>query len=448
MYQSPIENANQPAGAEMSLAVETNSLLRSHDRIQNKPANVPFMRPELTDDEINEVIDTLRSGWLTTGPKVKKFEQNFAEAVNAPFAVAVNSCTAALHLAVEALGLKAGQAVLVPTMTFAATAEILLYKNAIPILVDCDPVTLNLDIRDARRKIEMLRAGELLRIADRNVQVVGIIPVHVGGHMLNVDEIKDFAREFGLWIVEDAAHAFPAAWRKDAESDWQFCGENTAAITCYSFYANKTITTGEGGMAVTNNEILAERIRLMSLHGLSRDAWQRYSDKGNWDYRIVAPGYKYNLTDIAAAIGIHQLARAEEMRQRRQSVAEIYLREFGRLREIELPPMGEDRLHSWHLFPIRLQLENLSIDRNEFIEELKRYGIGCSVHWRPLHLHPFYMKDFGWIEQHFPNASRLWKQIVSLPIFPSMTAEEVNYVVKVVKDLCRTHSKIDLSLVA
>ncbi|MEP6902205.1 MAG: DegT/DnrJ/EryC1/StrS family aminotransferase [Actinomycetota bacterium] len=406
------------------------------------------MRPELGDEEINEVINTLRSGWLTTGPKVKLFERNFAEIVHAPFAVALNSCTAALHLAVEALGLQAGQAVLVPAMTFAATAEIVLYKNAIPILVDCDPVTGNMDLHDARCKVEALRSGNLSFIADKDVNVVGMIPVHVGGYMLDIDEIKQFAEEFGLWIVEDAAHAFPSAWRKNAESDWQFCGENTAAVTCYSFYANKTITTGEGGMVVTNNEILAERIRLMSLHGLSHDAWNRYSTKGAWDYHIITPGYKYNLTDIAAAIGIHQLARAEEMRQQRQQIAELYLREFAGLKEIELPPSDENRLHSWHLFPIRLCLENLSINRNQFIEELKRCGIGCSVHWRPLHLHPLYAKKFGWREHHLPNATRVWSQLVSLPIFPSMTASEINHVIQVVKNLCQAYSKINLSQVA
>lgn len=410
--------------------------------------NVPFMRPELGEEEINEVIDTLRSGWLTTGPKVKLFEQRFAEAVNAPFSVALNSATAALHLAVEALGLHAGQAVLVPTMTFAATAEIVLYKNAIPILVDCDPITGNMDLQDARRKIADLRSGKLSFIADKDTEVVGMIPVHVGGYMLDVDEIKKFAEEFGLWIVEDAAHAFPAAWRKNSKSDWQVCGENTAAVTCYSFYANKTITTGEGGMAVTHNEILAEKIRLMSLHGLSRDAWKRYTETGNWDYRIIAPGYKYNLTDIAAAIGIHQLARAEEMRQQRREIAELYLREFAELKEVELPPNDENHLHSWHLFPIRLNLENLSIDRNEFIEALKWHGIGCSVHWRPLHLHPLYSKKFGWREKHLPNATRIWSQLVSLPIFPSMTASEINHVIKVLKKLCQAYSKTNLSLVA
>lgn len=406
------------------------------------------MRPELGDEEIHEVLDTLRSGWLTSGSKVRLFEQNFAKAVRAPFAIALNSCTAALHLAVEALGLHAGQAVLVPAMTFAATAEIVLYKNAIPILVDCDPVTGNMDLRDAQRKIEMLRAGKLSFVAGKKTEVVGIIPVHVGGFMLNVDEIKQFAEEFGLWIVEDAAHAFPSAWRKNSESKWQMCGENTAAVTCYSFYANKTITTGEGGMAVTNNEIIAERIRLMSLHGLSRDAWKRFTEDGDWDYRIITPGYKYNLTDIAAAIGIHQLARADELRLRRQQIAECYLREFAELKEIGLPPTDKDRVHSWHLFPVRLKLKDLSIDRNDFIEKLKRAGIECSVHWRPLHMHPLYGKRYGWREKHLPNATKMWPQLVSLPIFPSMTASEIDQVVKVVKNLCQAYSKNNLSMVA
>ena len=410
--------------------------------------NVPFMRPEMGEEEIGEVIETLRSGWLTTGPKVKLFEQNFANAVHAPFAVAVNSCTAALHLAVEALGLKAGQAVLIPSMTFAATAEIVLYKNAIPVLVDCDSVTGNMDLEDARRKIELLRSGEMSFIAEPNVEIVGIIPVHVGGYMLDIHKIKEFAEEFGLWIVEDAAHAFPAAWRKSEADEWQFCGENTADVTCYSFYANKTITTGEGGMAVTHNELLAERIRLMSLHGLSRDAWKRYTDKGTWDYQIVMPGYKYNLTDIAAAIGIHQINRAEKMRCQRSQIAEFYLQEFQQLEGVELPPNNINRLHSWHLFPLRLKLENLSINRNEFVEELKTQGINCSVHWRPLHLHPLYAEQIGWSNQHLPTATHLWERLISLPIFPGMTDTEVEYVVNTVVNLCSTHSKTNLFLAA
>ncbi len=427
------------------LVSKTKVFLQKPEGTLKQKVSVPFLRPELNEDEINEVVATLRSGWLTTGPKTKLFETNFAEIVNGSYAVALNSCTAALHLAVEALGLKAGQAVLIPTMTFAATAEIILYKNAIPILVDCDPVTGNMDLEDARRKIEDTRTGKLPFKVDREVEIVGIIPVHVGGFMLDVDEVKKFAKEFGLWIVEDAAHAFPSAWRKNSDSPWQYCGDNTADVTCYSFYANKTITTGEGGMAVTNDRKLEEKIRLMSLHGLSRDAWKRYTENGNWDYRIVAPGYKYNLTDIAAAIGIHQLARAEEMRLQREKVAELYLEMFSGIDEIELPPTDENRLHSWHLFPLRLNTKNLSINRNDFFDELKTRGIGCSVHWRPLHLHPFYRSEFNWRAGHLPAASHLWKRLISLPIFPAMRNEEIKYVINTVKDLCLTYSKKKLS---
>ncbi len=421
--------------------------------IGQKPAfgagvRVPFLRPEVGEAEIAEVIDTLRSGWLTTGPKVKMFEEDFAAAVNGKYAVAVNSCTAALHLAVEALGLSSGQAVLVPTMTFAATAEIVLYTGAVPILVDCDPETGNIDLDDARRKVYDIRAGRLSHIADSNIDIVGIIPVHVGGYMADVGKTREFASEFGLWVVEDAAHAFPSAWRPDAESPWQMCGDDTATVTCYSFYANKTITTGEGGMAVTNNEVIAEKIRLMSLHGLSRDAWKRYSDCGSWDYRIMAPGYKYNLTDIAAAIGIHQLARAEYMRLQREAVAEIYLERLGQISELELPPTDDNRMHSWHLFPIRLNTTSLSISRNEFIEELRLRGVGYSVHWRPLHLHPYYAEKVGWKEHDLPSASRLWPRLISLPIFPSMLSEEIAHVVEAIGSICTANSKKRLSLVA
>lgn len=420
--------------------------ISSSARSAEKDISVPFLRPALGEGEINEVIDTLKSGWLTTGPKTKLFEENFAEAVRGRYAVALNSCTAALHLAVEVLNLKAGQAVLVPTMTFAATAEIVLYKNAVPIPVDCDPVTGNMDLADAREKIRQIRAGKLSFVISPDAEIVGIIPVHVGGLMMNVKEIKDFAREFNLWIVEDAAHAFPAAWREKNDAPWQFCGENTADITCYSFYANKTITTGEGGMAVTNCKEFAEKIRLLSLHGLSQDAWKRYTEKGSWDYRIVAPGYKYNLTDIASAIGIHQLAAAERMRREREITAETYLKELSEIEEIQLPPIDSNRIHSWHLFPIRLNLEKLSINRDEFIEKLKQSGVGCSVHWRPLHLHPLYAEKFGWRENHCRAASALWKRLISLPIFPSMTDKEISKVIRTIRKICEANSKAKPSL--
>jgi len=402
---------------------------------------VPFFRPDLGEPEVNEVLAVLRSGWLTTGSRVRRFEQEFAAAVGARHAVAVNSCTAALHLAAEALGLKAGQAVLVPTMTFAATAEIVRYLGAVPILVDCDPVTANLDIADAERKLAQLRSGDLPDSIPKDIRVVGIIPVHVGGLMMDMTDVQRFAERYKLWIVEDAAHAFPAAWRPGPDAPWQRCGEGTSAVTCFSFYANKTITTGEGGMAVTADAELAARMRSMSLHGLSHDAWGRYAGNGSWDYRIMAPGYKYNLTDIAAAIGLHQVARAGEMRRRREVLASRYRETLVQVDEIDVPPVVRDRIHAWHLFPIRLRTERLGIHRNRFIEELKQAGIGCSVHWRPLHLHPYYQETYQWRPEDFPIATALWERLISLPLFPSMQIEQIDHVIQTVKDLCTQYSR-------
>jgi dTDP-4-amino-4,6-dideoxygalactose transaminase len=420
---------------------------------------VPYFRPSIGEAEIAEVVACLGSGWLTTGPRCKQLEDAFAQQTGAKCAVAVNSCTAALHLAVDALGLGPGQAVLVPTMTFAATAEVVRYQNAVPLLVDCDPVTLNMDLHDARRKIEQLRGGQLP--LDPSLRVVGIMPVHVGGLMMDMDEVQAFATEHGLWIVEDAAHSFPAAYRTAlplgeetgkgdsppfslaqretvplSHARFRRCGESTAAVTCFSFYANKTITTGEGGMAVTDDASLADRMRQMSLHGLSHDAWKRFAGNHAWDYRIAAPGYKYNLTDIAAAIGIHQLVRAEEMRLDRAKIAQFFRGALADVEQLELPPDPPDRIHAWHLFPIRLRLDRLSIDRNEFIVRLRERGVGCSVHWRPLHLHPYYEETFAWRADHLPVASTAWLRLVSLPLFPKMTDNECRHVAAVVRELC------------
>ncbi len=394
---------------------------------------VPFFRPSIGDAEIDEVVATLRSGWLTTGPRVQRFEQEFAAAVGARHAIAVCSCTAALHLAVEALGLEPGDAVVVPAMTFAATAEVVRYLGAHPLLVDSDPRTLNLDPEDARRKVALIRSGTAVGPVPGGVPVVGIIQVHVGGHMTSPTVLRRLADDLGLWLVEDAAHSFPAAVREGER--WRRCGEGTADVSCFSFYANKTITTGEGGMAVSDRQDLAERMKIMALHGLSRDAWQRYSGGSSWDYRIVAPGYKYNLTDVAAAIGIHQLARAETLRQERERVAASYSEGLADVVEIELPATDTDVIHSWHLYPIRLRLDRLSIGRDRFVELLREAGIGFSVHWRPLHLHPYY-EELGWRPADCPVATREWPRLVSLPLFPGMTDGEVVQVVDTIRGLC------------
>ena len=431
---------------------------------------VPFFRPALQEEEVNEVVATLRSGWLTSGPKVKRFEKEFAAAVGANghapslhgeeqraksngkevHAVALNSGTAALHLAVEALGLKPGQGVLVPTMTFAATAEVVRYQGAIPILVDCDPLTLNMDLNDAERRAQTAMGKGLQGTTQGTAKgaaatkIVGIMPVHVGGKLLDLDLLERFANAHKLWVVEDSAHAFPAG-RQRPDGSWSQRCNGAKSVTCYSFYANKTITTGEGGMAVTSNAKLAERIRLMSLHGLSADAWGRFSTNGNWDYKIVAPGYKYNLTDIAAAIGIHQLNRAEAMRRERELIARRYCEALADVGQVELPPGDSDGetncIDSWHLFAIKLRLKRLKINRDEFMIQLKRAGVGCSVHWRPLHLHPYYQKTFGWRAQDFPVATAQWKRLISLPIFPGMVEKEIDHVIQTVKRICKSSAR-------
>jgi perosamine synthetase len=403
------------------------------------PLQVPFFRPSLGQAEHDGVHRVLDSGWLTTGSEVARFESEFVAATRAEHAIALNSATAALHLAVEALGLRPGQGVLVPTLTFAATAEVVRYMNAVPILVDCDPRTLEIDLRDAEAKLQAATHGTLLN-SQGPIEVVGMIPVHVGGVMADVAAIGSFAGRHDLWVVEDAAHAFPAAWRRSGSHPWIQCGQDTANVTCFSFYANKTITTGEGGMAVTSDSRIADRMRLMALHGLSKDAWGRYSGSGTWDYRIVAPGFKYNLTDLAAAIGRAQLARAEELRSARERLALRYLELLDQ--EFVQPPANpEDRIHAWHLMAIRLRLEQLEIDRAQFIEELKQLGVATSVHWRPLHRHPYYEETFGWEPQLLPTATAEWLRLVSLPLYPSMTDEEQDYVVDAVQNVCATHRK-------
>lgn len=390
---------------------------------------IPFFRPDIRDAEINEVLDTLRSGWLTTGAKVRTFEAALAASVGATSAVALNSCTAALHLAVEALSLQPGQGVLVPTMTFAATAEVVRYLGGVPILIDCLPDTLNIDLAHAEDIADRLSRGLDVPGVPAGTEVVGIIPVHYAGLMVDMRAVRALADRFGLWVVEDAAHALPAAWRPSADAAWQRCGENTAAVTCYSFYANKTVTTGEGGMAVTNDPALADRMRLMSLHGLSRDAWGRYSGSGTWDYRIIAPGFKYNLTDVAAAIGIHQLARAEDMRQARERRVGWYDTELAGIEGLERPARDANRLHAWHLYVVKLDVASDRPSRNAVIEGLKQQGVTCSVHWRPLHLHPYYQDRYGYRPAQCPIATGAFERIISLPLYPTMTDEEAAWVV-------------------
>lgn len=398
---------------------------------------VPFYRPSITDREIEEVVKCLRSGWLTTGAVTRAFEQEFARYVGAKHAIALNSCTAALHLALEAIGVGRDDLVLVPTMTFAATAEVVRYFDAVPVFIDCDPNTQCIDVTAARVTLERLRAGMSVRGVRRNRgRVRAIIPVHYAGQVADVDGVRALAREYGLAVIEDAAHTLPAFSRTGADAPWRAVG-TTADITCFSFYANKCITTGEGGMAVTDDDKLAERMRLMSLHGMSKDAWKRYTSAGSWYYEIIAPGFKYNLTDIAAALGRVQLSRAEELwRERKQAVA-AYERALTQLPGLDLPCEHSNRKHSWHLYSLRLDLSVWRRGRDEFIEGLKQRGIGASVHWMPLHMHPYYRDAYGLEPDDFPISAALWPRLVTLPLFPGMRPNEIEFVATAIAEMSR-----------
>jgi perosamine synthetase len=397
----------------------------------SKPEFLPFGAPSIGEEEIEAVVEVLQSGWLTTGAKARQFEEAFAEYVGAKYAVALNSCTAALHLALEAMGIGEGDGVLIPTMTFAATGEVVRYMRAIPILVDCEPDTLNIDVGEIERILEQeceQTSAELIHRAT-GAKIRAVIPVHYGGLMCDMDHLCKLADRYHLRILEDAAHALPTS------QNGRMAG-SIGTAGAYSFYANKTITTGEGGMLVTNDQALADRARIMSLHGISRDAWLRYTEKGSWYYEIVAPGYKYNITDIAAALGIVQLKRCEEMWIERQRLAERYTRGFLSNFALQLPvgaPTGGQ--HAWHLYPIQLHLNRLKIDRAQFIEELKARGIGCSVHYLPLHMHPYYRETFGTQPSDFPVARQAYERIITLPLYSKMAEADVDRVIHDVNEI-------------
>jgi dTDP-4-amino-4,6-dideoxygalactose transaminase len=382
---------------------------------------LPFHVPDIGEDEIQSVVETLRSGWLTTGPKVKQLENDFAQYIGCQQAVAVNSGTAALHLALEAVGITEGDEVLIPTMTFTATAEVVAYLKARPVLLDCQPHTLNLDPDQIEQAI--------------TAKTRAIMPVHMGGLPCAMDRILEIARQYNLKVIEDAAHALPTRYHG------RMVG-TLGDITCFSFYATKTITTGEGGMATTDNPEWAERMRIMSLHGISKDAWKRYTAEGSWYYEVLFPGYKYNLTDLAAAIGIHQLRKCEQFWQIRQRYAAMYHEGLKDIPELTLPPLAaEGQQHAWHLYVLRLNLEQLRISRNEFIELLKQQQIATSVHFIPLHLHPYYRNTFGYRPADFPQASAVFERIVSLPIYPKMTEADVTYVIDAVRAIVQRYRR-------
>lgn len=379
---------------------------------------LPFALPDVDDAELKQIKEALDSGWITTGPKTHQFEAEFAAAVGAKHAIAVNSCTAAMHLALEAIGLGRGDEVITTPYTFAATAEVIRYFDARPVLVDIDSRCLNMD-------------PSLLAVAI-TPRTRAIIPVHVAGQPADLDEIHAVAQRHGLPVIEDAAHAFPTRYKG------RMIG-SLSEFTCFSFYATKTLTTGEGGMICTENDAWAERCRIMALHGISKDAWKRYTAEGSWYYEIVAPGYKYNMTDIAAAMGLAQLRKAHRMWQRRRDIAARFNQAFAGLPQLQIPHDRADCQHAWHLYMLRLNLEELRIGRAEFIEELKRRHIGVSVHFIPLHIHPYYRESYGYRPEDFPIAYREYQREISLPIYSKMSDADVEDVIDAVTQIVAAH---------
>jgi dTDP-4-amino-4,6-dideoxygalactose transaminase len=380
---------------------------------------LPFALPDIGEEEIAEVVDTLRSGWLTTGPKAKRFETDFAAFLGdeSLHCIAVNSATAGLHLALEAIGIGPGDEVITTTHTFTATAEVVRYLGADVKLVDIDPATLNIDPRAIEVAI--------------TPRTKAILPVHYAGLAADMPAIQAIARKHGLKVIEDAAHALPTT------VDGQLVGTLSSDATVFSFYANKTITTGEGGMLVTRDAALAARAKVMRLHGMSRDAFDRFTATvPSWYYEIIAPGFKYNLTDIAAALGLHQLKKAHAFQQRRAELAAQYDAAMANL-PLTLPPQPRaGELHAWHLYVIRLA-DGAAVSRDAFIERLFAAGIGCSVHYIPLHLHPYWRDRYSLRSTDFPHSQHAYERMLSLPLYTRMSDGDVQRVAAAVRAALR-----------
>ncbi|WP_457743604.1 DegT/DnrJ/EryC1/StrS family aminotransferase [Sulfurimonas sp.] len=371
---------------------------------------IPFHKTHTTDEEINAVVSAMKSGWLTMGPQTVAFEKAFGEYIGSLEAVSVNSATAALHLALKAVGLQRGDEVIVPTNTFVATAEVVTYFDAVPVLCDIEEDTHNIDVS----KIEALITKK----------TKAIIPVHFAGQPCDMDEIYTLAQKYDLKIIEDAAHAIPSSYKGEkignlAKSD----------VTCFSFYATKTLSTGEGGMATTNNPKYAKNMRINRLHGISKDAWNRYTTKGAWYYEVVDNGCKYNTTDMNASIGLVQLKKQEMLYAKRSKIAQKYTAAFKENKKIITPFVKDDRESSWHLYVIKID------NRDELIEKLKEAGVGCSVHFIPIHKHPYYKERYNYVDEEYPVANRVFEKSLSLPIYPDMSDEEVAYVIKKVSEI-------------
>ena len=376
---------------------------------------LPFALPEIGDEEIAEVVDALRSGWITTGPKTRRFEEEFAAFLGAQqlHAVAVNSATAGLHLALEAAGVGPGDEVITTTHTFTATAEVVRYLGADPVFVDIAPQSYCID-------------PELVEAAI-SPRTRAIVPVHYAGFPCDIANLSKLATRHGLHVIEDAAHAFPTVYRD------RLVGTLETSAAVFSFYATKTLATGEGGMIITRDPSLARRARVMRLHGIDRDAFDRYtSDRPAWYYEVVAPGYKYNMTDLAASLGLHQLRKAQRFHARRTALAEAYDAALADLPVVLPPRPGPGCSHAWHLYVIRLR-DDAPVGRDEFIRRMYAHGVGCSVHYIPLHQQPYWRDRYGLRQEQFPVSQRLFERCVSLPIYTRMTDQDLARVASAVR---------------
>lgn len=380
---------------------------------------IPFHKPHMSESEILAVTECLHNGWLTMGQKTHQFEQNFNKYLNAKESIAVSSCTAALHLSLCAINLKKDDEVIIPTTTFVATAEVISYFNAKPILVDIDKETHLIDVSKIEEKIT------------KNTKA--IIPVHFAGQPADMDEIISLAKKYNLTVIEDAAHALPAKYKNN------YIGQ-IGDICCFSFYATKTLASGEGGMITTSNPEWAERMRILRLHGLSRDAWKRYNKEGSWKYDVEEMGYKYNTTDLNSAIAIEQLKRLDKMTKNREIIAQKYNKVFEPIEELITYKIKSDRTTAWHLYPLKLNLNKLRINRDQFIVELNKKGISTSVHFIPLYEFT-YFKKIGFNKNDYPNSNWVYDRVISLPIYPGMSDNEVSYVIKNILEIVETNRK-------
>jgi len=387
---------------------------------------LPFSPPSIGEDEISEVVDTLRSDWITTGPKVRRFEDEFAEFVGAPDALALSSCTAALHLALVALGIGPGDGVITTPLTFCSGVHVIEHVGARPILVDVEPDTLNLCPNGIRRQIEKAEG-------DLGLRVKAIMPVHLYGHPCDRDAILGIAADYKLAVIEDAAHALPASYKGRLIGS-AAASEGVPVLTCFSFYATKNLTTAEGGMLMGPKE-LVDQARRWSLHGMNRDSWKRYEAAGSWFYDVVCPGFKYNMTDIQAALGLHQLRKLPQFHAKRREIAQRYQASFRSYEELEIPTERSDVQHAWHLYVLRLNLDRVPITRDQFINSMRDKNIGCSVHFIPIHLHHYYREKYQYMPQDFPVALREYQRMVSLPLSPRLTDEDVGDVIKAVTSI-------------